>query len=98
MLTLVLAIKLIAEIALLALLGQWVLGLLLGASAQANPFYGLLQLVGRPWVLAVRWLLPRSVAARHVPVVAFFGVLALWVAVSIAKVKICLQIGVALCK
>ena len=48
MLTLVLAIKLIAEIALLALFGQWVLGLVLGASQQRNPFYGLLQLLGRP--------------------------------------------------
>ncbi|MEO7953827.1 MAG: hypothetical protein ABIR35_07020 [Polaromonas sp.] len=98
MLTLVLAIKLVAEIALLALFGQWLLGRVLGASRQGNPFYGVLQLLGRPWVSAARWIAPKVVAERHVPALAFLLLLLVWSAASIVKVKICLQIGVALCK
>lgn len=98
MLNVVIAIKLTAEIALLALLGQWLLGLMTGATRNTNPFYALLQLLGRPWIRAIRWLSPRVVLDRHVPLVAFFLLLLVWGAASLAKVSICLQIGVALCK
>ncbi len=98
MLTVVIAIKLTAEIALLALLGQCLLGLMAGATRNRNPFYALLQLLGRPWIRAVRWFSPRVVLDRHVPLLAFFLMLLVWSAASLAKVSICLQIGVALCK
>lgn len=98
MLAVVIAIKLIAEIALLALFGQWVLGLLAGAARDRNPFYGLLQLLGRPWVRAARWISPRAVLDCHLPLVAFLILLLVWGGASFAKVGICLQIGVALCK
>ncbi|CAN5215174.1 hypothetical protein BH10PSE16_BH10PSE16_19390 [soil metagenome] len=99
MLTIAIAIKLIAEIALLALLGQWLLGLMMsGANRNRNPFYALLQLLARPWMLAARWLSPRVVLDRHVPLVALFLLLLVWGAASWTKVSICLQIGVALCK
>lgn len=98
MLTVVIAIKLTAEIALLALLGQWVLGLMTGATRNTNPFYTLLELLGRPWIHAVRWLSPRVVLDQHVPLLAFFLLLLVWSAASLAKVSICLQIGIALCK
>ena len=98
MLTLVLALKLIAEIALLALFGQWVLGLICGSAAERNPFYGLLQLMGRPWVRAARWISPRAVAERHLHWLAFLFLLLVWVAASVAKISICRRIGVGLCK
>ena len=98
MLTIVLAIKVIAEIALLALFGQWVLGVISGAAQERNPFYGLLQLLGRPWVRAARWISPQRVADRHLPLVAFLVLLLVWAAASVAKISICLQIGVSLCK
>lgn len=98
MLTVVTAIKLISEIALLALSGQWLIGLMSGAARGRNPFYALLQLVGRPWIRAARWLSPRVVLDGHVPLVAFFLLLLVWILASLAKVSICLQIGVALCK
>ncbi|MEO7401863.1 MAG: hypothetical protein ABIV07_14040 [Polaromonas sp.] len=98
MLTFVLATKLIAEIALLALFGQWLLGLVLGASPQRNPFYGVLQLLSRPWISALRWIAPQRVADRYLPMLAFLLLLLAWLAASVVKVKICLQIGVALCK
>ncbi|MBG6074941.1 hypothetical protein [Polaromonas sp. CG_9.11] len=97
MLTVVTAFKLIAEIALLALCGQWLLGFLSGAGRRGNPFYAFLRLVGRPWIEVARWLSPRLVLDRHLPLVAFFLLLLAWGAASIAKVGICLQIGVNLC-
>jgi hypothetical protein len=91
-------VKLLAEIALLALFGQWVVGLLAGPAPERNPFYRLLQLLGRPWVRAARWLSPQLVLDRHVPLVAFLALLFVWGAAAFANVSICLQIGVALCK
>ncbi len=98
MLIVVTAFKLIAEIALLALCGQWLLGFLSGASRNDNPFYALLRLLGRPWIQVARWLSPGVVLDRHLPLVAFFLLLLAWGAASIAKVGICLRIGVHLCK
>ena len=98
MLIVVVVLKLIAEIALCALCGQWLLGWLTGAGRHGNPFYVLLALLGRPWIHVARWVSPRVVLARHLPLVAFFLLLLVWGMTSIAKVGICLQIGVALCK
>jgi hypothetical protein len=91
-------VKLLTEIALLALAGQWVVGLLAGAGVTATRFTACLQLVGRPWVKAARWISPPVVMERHLPLVAFLVLLLVWVAAAIAKVRICLEIGVALCK
>lgn len=91
-------VKLLAEIALLALAGQWLLGLLAGAGRDSNLFYRLLQLLGRPWVRAARWISPPVVLERHLPLVAFLVLALVWVAAAITKIRICLDIGVALCK
>ena len=90
--------KLIAEIALLALAGQWMLGLLAGEGRNTNPFYRVLQLVGKPWMLAARWLSPRVVLDRHLPLVAVLVVALIWLVAAVGKVSICLTIGVALCR
>ena len=92
------AIKLIAEIALMALLGQWILGLLAGAKREQNLFYQILQIVGRPFVSVARLLTPKLVLDRHVPLVAFLLLLFVWLAATIYKIQTCLQIGVELCK
>lgn len=91
-------VKLLAEIALLALLAQAVVGVLSGAGKDLNPVYRLLQLIGKPWVRAARWISPRIVLDRHLPFVAFFVLVVVWAAASLVKVRICLQIGVALCQ
>jgi hypothetical protein len=98
MLAVATTVKLIAEIALLALFGQWVVSLLAGPAPERNPFYRLLQLLGRPWVQAARWLSPQLVLDRHVPLVAFLALLFVWAGAALAKVSFCLQIGMALCK
>ncbi len=98
MLALITTAKLIAEIALMALLGQWVLGLLAGAKRDKNIFYQLLQIVGRPFVALARLVSPRFVVERHLPLVAFFLLLFLWLAVTILKIQTCLRVGVEMCK
>ncbi|MFM9879587.1 MAG: hypothetical protein ACKVOO_04145 [Burkholderiaceae bacterium] len=98
MLALIGAVKLIAEIALLALFGQWLLGLLAGAKKDQNLFYQILQVVGRPFVIAARWVSPKFVLDRHLPLVAFLLLAFLWIGVTIMKIQTCLQLGVEQCK
>ncbi len=98
MLTLALTVKLLTEIALLSLMGQGVVGLLSGQARMRNPVYRLFKLISQPWVRAARWVCPRIVLDRHMPLVAVFLLLLLWAAAAIAKVSICMQVGVALCK
>lgn len=98
MLTLITIIKLIAEIALLSLFGQWVLGLLAGQRKDQNMFYQLLQLLGRPFVTVARFVTPKFVLERHLPLVAFCLLACVWIAATAAKINHCVSIGVELCK
>jgi hypothetical protein len=91
-------IKLIAEIALLALFGQWVLGLLAGAKKDTNLFYQILQIVGKPFVVAARFITPKQIIDRHVPLVAFLLLLFIWLGATLMRIRTCLEIGVELCK
>jgi uncharacterized protein YggT (Ycf19 family) len=97
-LLLVSSIKLVAEIALMALAGQWLLGLLAGAKRESNLFYQLLQVLTRPFVRVARALTPRQVLDRHVPLVAFLLLGFVWLFSTIAKINLCLQLGVAQCQ
>lgn len=98
MLTFALYVKVICEVALMALAGQWVLGLLAGAKRDQNFFYRALQIVGSPFVRVARYVTPRLVLDRHVPLVAFLLLLFTWLAVTIYRIQTCIQIGVELCK
>ena len=98
MLLVVNILKLLAEIALMALFGQWVLGLLAGAKRDQNLFYQVFQVVTRPLVTGVRWITPRVVIDRHVPLVAFLLLFFVWLIATITKIDICVRIGVHLCK
>lgn len=98
MLALASTVKLIAEIALMALLGQGLLGLLAGAKREQNIFYQVLQIIGRPFVWVARRVTPKLVLDRHVPLVAFLLLLFVWLGATIYRIQTCLQIGVELCK
>lgn len=98
MLAVITTVKLIAEIALMALLGQWLLGLLAGAKRDKNIFYQLLQVIGKPFVAVARVLSPKFVVERHLPLVAFLLLAFVWLGVTILKIQTCLQVGVELCK
>jgi hypothetical protein len=98
MLLLVSVIKLIAEIALLAFAGQFVLGLLAGAKRADNFFYRFFDVLTKPFVRVTRAITPRVVLDRHVPLAAFVALLSVWLIATIAKVNVCLEIGMELCK
>lgn len=98
MLLVVSAIKLIAEIAGMALLGQWIVGLLAGAKKEQNLFYQILAILGRPFVKVATWITPKFVLERHLPLVAFLLLLLVWFAAVLLKIQICLQIGMAQCR
>ena len=98
MLALAITVKLLAEIALLVLLGQGVLGLISGTGRDHNPFYRVLEMAGRPWARVARLLSPRIVLDRHLPLVAFLILLFVWGGASLIKISFCLQLGVASCK
>jgi hypothetical protein len=98
MLLAITTVKLIAEIALLALLGQWILGLLAGAKKDSNLFYQILEVMGRPFVTVARLVSPKVVLDRHVPLVAFLLVGLVWFVATVLKIQTCLQIGVTVCQ
>jgi hypothetical protein len=97
-LLLVEAVKLLAEIALLSLAGQWVLGLLAGRRRQENLFYQLFQVITRPLIAGARLVSPRVVLDQHVPLVAFLLLCFIWIAATLTKIDLCIRIGVHLCK
>lgn len=98
MLLLVSSIKLVAEIALLAFLGQWLLGLLAGAKREGNFFYRLFKVLTGPFVRAARWLTPRLVLDRHVPLVAFLLLGFAWLISTLLKIQLCIEVGVQTCR
>jgi hypothetical protein len=91
-------LKLLAEIALLSLAGQWVLGLLAGAKREQNLFYQVFQVITKPLVAGARWISPRVVLDRHLPLVAFLVLSFVWLVATVTKINICVQMGVHLCK
>lgn len=97
MLLIVSIIKLVAEIALLSMAGQWLLGLLAGARREENLFYQLLQVLTKPFFASVRWATPKVVIDRHIPLVSFLLLLFVWIAATLTKISVCLQIGVTQC-
>ncbi|WP_302175373.1 hypothetical protein [uncultured Hydrogenophaga sp.] len=98
MLLLISSLKLIVEIALLSLFGQWVLGLLAGQKKDSNVFYKLLEVLSKPFVQIARLITPKVVIDRHVPLVAFLLLVFAWLIVTWSKVNHCIRIGVEMCQ
>ncbi len=98
MLTALILVKLIAEIALMALLGRFVLGLLAGARREQNLFWQILDMAVRPFIWSARRITPRLVLDRHVPLVAFLLLAITWIIVTVWRIQVCVQIGVHLCR
>jgi len=98
MLLFVTALKLLAEIALMALLGRWILGLLAGAKREHNVFYKLFDVITSPFFKLTRRLVPRRVDDRYLPVAAFFLLSVLWIFFTAVKIKLCLQSGINTCR
>lgn len=75
----------LVEVAMLALLGQGLVGLLSGARRANNPIYRLFQIVTRPVLRALRFVVPKLVIDRHLPYVAFFVLIWVWILLAYLK-------------
>lgn len=89
MFTLVVIVKALAEIALLAMAGRWLLGLLAGAKREQNFFYQILQILTKPFIRAARLVTPRLVIDQHIPLVAFLVLVFIWVFAVGTKIQMC---------
>lgn len=91
-------LKLVAEIALMAMAGRFVLGLLVGAQRERNLFYGLLKVLTEPFVKLARRCLPRAAGERYAPPVAAALLAGVWLGATAWRIVLCLQIGVQACR
>lgn len=92
-------VQLLVAIPLLALIGQaatYALVRLMGQPPQQNFVYRLLQIVASPVVRPCRWIMPRFIADRHQPLVAFCLLLVVygWIMLEIASA--CARHGLAI--
>ena len=78
-------VRALVEVAMLALLGQGIVGLLSGARRQANPIYQLFAVLTRPVIRLARAITPKAIIERHVPFVAFLLLFWLWIFLAWAK-------------
>ncbi|MBI2307367.1 MAG: hypothetical protein HYU78_08700 [Rhodocyclales bacterium] len=92
-LLLVSVLRSLVEVAGFFLLGQGLLYVLAGASREKNGVYQLFRIVTRPVLRIVRFITPRLVIDRHIPVVAFFLLFWLWIALAYARRMICAANG-----
>lgn len=98
MLLLLSSLKLVCEIALLALLGQAVLYVLAGSKRDSNLFYQMLKILTKPFTAAARFIAPRQVADTHVPLVAFLLLLLTWAVVTFEKIRHCVGVDMVGCR
>lgn len=74
-------IKAILEIALCALVAQFVVAAFAWQRRADNPIYRFFALIASPFTRLVRWLTPALVLDRHVPLATFFLLFVAWGAV-----------------
>ena len=102
MLLWVVSVKLVIEIALLALVGRWVLlawlRRLAPTQVDGNVFLWVLDVLCRPVLAVVTWITPRGMAPTARQVVALAGLAGLWVAATLMKISLCVDAGVQACR
>lgn len=74
-------IKAVIEIAGMALLAQFVLGLLAWGRRQENFVYRLFEIVTRPFTRLTRLVTPRFILDQHIPLATFFLLLFVWLVI-----------------
>lgn len=73
-------VKALIEIAGLALLAQFLVGIFAWGRRQQNPVYRFFQVVASPVTRVVRLVTPRVVLDQHIPLAAFFVLVFAWLA------------------
>lgn len=98
MVLLAVSVKLLAEIALTALIGRGALGLLAGPAREHNGVYRLFVLATDPVLRVTRRVTPRALIDGHVPWVAGLLLSMVWLAALALKVHACIAVGMAGCR
>lgn len=102
MLLWVVSVKLVIEIALLALIGRWVLlawlRRLAPARVEGNAFLWVLDVMCRPVLTAIGWLMPRGMTPAARPFVAAAALSGVWLAVTLVKISLCVEAGAQACR
>lgn len=83
------ALRVVVEVALLALIGQGILALLAGSGRERNIVYQLFRTVTAPVMKAMRFVTPRLVLDKHLPFVGFFVLFWLWILLAYVKRQLC---------
>jgi hypothetical protein len=74
-------VKAVVEIAGMALLGQFIVGLLAWGKRQENFVYRLFEIITRPFTRLTRLVTPRFVVDQHIPLATFLLLFFVWVVV-----------------
>jgi hypothetical protein len=91
-------LQLILYIPLLALAGQGALYVLAGHKRDSNFFYRLLQLLSKPFTLAMRRMTPAKVSDHQVPIVTFFVLVVVYFVVTFERIDLCMKVGLEHCQ
>ncbi len=83
--------KAIIEVALFAFVGQGILYIMAGAKRESNFVFTLLKLITAPMTYVVRFISPRIILDRHIPLATFLFLCTLWIGLTVAKVQILMQ-------
>ena len=79
----------LAEIAGLFLLAQGTLFLLAGSARDRNFVYQLFVVITRPVISLTRCMMPKVIVDKHIPFVAFFLLLWLWILLAYVRQVVC---------
>ena len=88
MLSVVIVLKGLVEFAGLLLLGQGLVFLMSFGRHESNPVYRVMRFLTSPVTRLVRRLAPAFVVDRHVPALAFILLFWIWVALTVAKLRL----------
>jgi hypothetical protein len=99
MLTFLNIAQVVLYVALLALMGQGVLYVLAGAKRESNIFYTLLRVIGKPFTVPVRWVVPKLFSDQQVGVLTFVLLLIVSFIVFVERgFLLCEQLGHTGCR
>ena len=93
MLALVTVLKGLVEFAILLLVGQGLVFLLSFGRHEGNPVYRMFRFLTSPVVRVGRLIAPRFVVDQHVPALALFLLLWIWVGLKFAQVQLLFEAG-----
>jgi hypothetical protein len=97
LLTLV-VVKSLIELAWLFIVGRLLLGLLAGNQRQTNVFWQLLDVASKPVLWLTRRISPKQILDKHIPLAAASWLFVAWALVVVAKIDLCLQVGIKVCQ